>query len=74
MKCDRCRRKKEKLNHLVVESTGGERFSVSVCDQCKKSFDETLPQALAKWKRGALYIKDEKLFLANEGTYGGILR
>ena len=74
MKCDRCRKKKEKLNYIVVEATGVERFSVSVCDQCKKSFNETIPKALYKWRHGALYIKDEKLFLANEGTYGGILR
>lgn len=74
MKCDRCRRKSGALSALTVELTGGPSFHVSVCDSCKRSFQETMPKALSEWKRGALYIKEERLFLADGGTYGGILR
>lgn len=59
---------------MTVELSGGPSFNVSICDPCKESFQETIPKALTQWKRGALYMREGKLFLADEGTYGGILR
>lgn len=73
MKCARCRRKRD-VFALIVRLPGGSEWVAIVCDPCKKSFEETIPQALMEWKRGALYIKDDRLFLASGGTYDGILR
>lgn len=69
MRCQRCRRKRGDPSTRLI---GGQMRDL--CNQCFQLWLETEDLARVAFIKGRLYPKDGELFLATEGTYGGILR
>ena len=69
MKCQRCRKKSAGVSSTLI--AGQMR---DLCDQCFQRWLETENLVRVAFIKGRLYPKEGKLFLASEGTYGGILR
>lgn len=69
MRCQRCGKKHASVSPVSI--MGQMR---DLCDQCFRRWMETEDLIRIAFVKGRLYPKDGKLFLASEGTYGGILR
>ncbi len=63
-RCDRCRKKGKTFPF----------WTMGLCKHCHDRWVETWPFVLREFMEGSLYPKDGRLFLADGGSFGGILR